>query len=61
MLMDELRKNREKNSLDTIGMTSDELNTYYRNGSDNVLRKIEEKRNSNVIMVADKSIQYSST
>ncbi|MDR2589372.1 MAG: hypothetical protein LBC71_00030 [Oscillospiraceae bacterium] len=61
MFIDELRKNREQKSLKTIGMSSDELSDYYKKSSNNVLRMIEEKRISNIEMIAEKTIKYKHT
>ena len=44
MTLDEIRTIREKQSLETIGMTSEQLHTYFSKGADCLEKMIEEKR-----------------
>ena len=51
MTVDEVRAIREKKSLETIEMTTKELNAYFNNGAEAIKKMIEEVRleNSNVL------------
>ena len=44
MFIDELRVIREKRSLETLGMTTEQLNFYYKKGADEMMKIIEEMR-----------------
>jgi len=52
MFIDELRTIREEISLETIGMTTDQLNAYYKKGADEMMKRIEEVRKQNDITLA---------
>ena len=44
MTVDEVRAIREKTSLETIGMTTEELNQYFAQGAADIERRIAEIR-----------------
>ena len=44
MTLEEIREIRERQSLETIGMTTEEAITYFRKGAEKALRRIEEIR-----------------
>ena len=44
MFIDELRTIRERQSMETLGMTTEQLNDYYKKGSDEMMKRIEEIR-----------------
>jgi len=47
MTVDEVRSIKERKSLETIGMSVSELNSYYSLGAIEVQKKIDEVRKSN--------------
>ena len=44
MTLDEIREIRERQSLETIGMTTAEAAAYFRKGAEKALQRIEEIR-----------------
>jgi hypothetical protein len=48
MFMDELRTIRERKSMETLGMTTEQLNDYYKTGADEMMNMIEEIRKASV-------------
>lgn len=44
MSINELRKIRERRSLETLGMTTEQLNGVFKKGADEMMKIIEKKR-----------------